>query len=526
MAACVEPGAVDQDIGFDATTGCGLDAVRKDAGDGVGHQFDVVALERPEPVAVVHQHALARRRIGRHALCEQFRVVADHLLDVRGQHGAQLIVGLADGAVGVVPGGVAPDHRQQPLARLPEHVEPEPLGVERHVVQEPVLLVADVVVVLGPRRYPRRRALEDGYALGDFGDLRDRLKRAGAGADDDDALAFEIVCRLPLRGVECGAVEGAEALDVRELRAVELPHRRDDRVGVDHVLAVGSSDLHLPVPVVYVARFEHFRGQPNVVPDVEFGCDPVEVVEQDVLAREVLRPVVGCERVRVGVVRAVHAAARISVLEPGAADVRVLVDDGVADAGLLELDRREETGHAGADHEDVELAPLCVRHVVERHPVGVFVEDLQFGREERAVAGVEFPADDEVDHLLDEFGRRRRRCRAACLAVGDQRGEAAGANGGLVGLRNAALGIAEHLARRMDVAANERGIAGHVDQRVDERRDVRFLERCLDGLIVRVDRIQCVLHGGSKSQRLARMLAQAVVLHRPDGFKYRARFLT
>ena len=45
----------------------------------------------------------------------------------------------------------------------------------------------------------------------------------------------------------------------------------------------------------------------------------------------------------------------IGVLEPGAADVGVLLDDGERDAGFLEPDGRQQPGHAGADDHHVEL---------------------------------------------------------------------------------------------------------------------------------------------------------------------------
>ena len=81
---------------------------------------------------------------------------------------------------------------------------------------------------------------------------------------------------------------------------------------------------------------------------------------QLVAQREVHRPVVRSERERVQVVRRVDARTGVAVLPPGAADggrsSRSIVN-GMP--GALEVDRRADPGHAGADDEHLEP----VRHV-------------------------------------------------------------------------------------------------------------------------------------------------------------------
>ena len=75
---------------------------------------------------------------------------------------------------------------------------------------------------------------------------------------------------------------------------------------------------------------------------------------QLVAQREVHRPVVGGERERVEVVRRVDAGARVAVVPPGAADGGVLLEIDERDAGLLQVDRRAQARHAGADDEHLE----------------------------------------------------------------------------------------------------------------------------------------------------------------------------
>ena len=259
-------------------------------------------------------------------------------------------------------------------------------------------------MVLGTRRHPRRRALEDGDAFGLRRDLRHGLEGARAGADDGDALALEVVLRFPLAGVEGDALEIIATRNVGELGPVELAHGGDDGVRSDGALAVRAAHGHAPEPVVAVAGGDHFGAEADVLAQFVFAGDAVEVVEQHALLGEVLGPVVGGEGVGVGVVRAIHAAARIAVLEPGAADASVLVEDGPGDAGLLQANGVDEARHAGAHDDDVEVLAGLRGDVLEAFdPVRVFVDELELGAEELHVVGRKLRADDEVQHLLHHF---------------------------------------------------------------------------------------------------------------------------
>ena len=161
---------------------------------------------------------------------------------------------------------------------------------------------------------------------------------------------------------------------------------------------------------------------------------------------------------------------------------------------MLQADGGEQAGHPRAHHQHVEVAPRLRWHAVEGHAVGVFVEDLQFRHQELAVAGVEFGADDEVHHLLHQRGRRLRKLPEASVPVRLQRVQGAFAHGGLVLGRNAALGIAEQLAGRADVPADQRRVAAQVNQRVDEGGNVGVRERGFEGVVRPA--VACVCRGG------------------------------
>ena len=202
-------------------------------------------------------------------------------------------------------------------------------------------------------------------------------------------------------------------------------------------------------------------------------------------------------------VRRVYPAAGVAVLVPGAADACILVDHGVADARFLQADRREDAGHAGANHEHVEVAPGGFGQVAKGYPVGILVEDLEFRHQELAVGIVKLQAGDEVHHLLDQFGRRRRQFRKPGVPVGLQGLQGLVADRRLLFGRNATLWVPEQLATRPYLAADGGRIAGQVHQGVDERRHVRLGKRGIDGLIAPGRPFGGISQGGLRRQWLA-----------------------
>src|SRR5262249_15938924 len=78
------------------------------------------------------------------------------------------------------------------------------------------------------RHDPRRRPLEGGQPSDLRLDSRDELERRGAGADDRDAAADELVRVVPGRRVELGAGERVETRDLWDRRLAERAHRADE----------------------------------------------------------------------------------------------------------------------------------------------------------------------------------------------------------------------------------------------------------------------------------------------------------
>ena len=190
---------------------------------------------------------------------------------------------------------------------------------------------------------------------------------------------------------------------------------------------------------------------------------------------EVERPVVALrERVAVVVVRVVDPAARIRVLEPGAADVGVLLDDHVVDAGLREPVRGEEARHARADDDDAEvgvggevgLAPLRAAPVV--------AAERELLLEQRQVVAHVGAADD----VLHDAQRGRRATGGggdshAVVAEADRARRArARARWPAASARHPALREREQVRVGAQVVAQQREVAGDVRERGQQRRDL------------------------------------------------------
>ena len=100
---------------------------------------------------------------------------------------------------------------------------------------QPAQAVGDVVVVVGRRSEPRRRALEH-HQLADAGAISGMNCTALAPVPMTATRLPEVDLMVPTRRVERRARERADPVDVGEGRPVELADRADDRVDLDRLL--------------------------------------------------------------------------------------------------------------------------------------------------------------------------------------------------------------------------------------------------------------------------------------------------
>ena len=152
-----------------------------------------------------------------------------------------------------------------------------------------------------------------------------------------------------------GPAKSSAALDGRERGTVQLADGAYDGVeGLGRgrsVVAARRGDPQAPLPrPVVEAGLGHLGGEADDVAQVELLGHALEVGEQVGLGREARAPCIGLgEGEAVELVGHVDPAARVHVLEPGAPDVRVLLEHRDLDPGLAQPVRRGQTRGTGAD---------------------------------------------------------------------------------------------------------------------------------------------------------------------------------
>jgi hypothetical protein len=177
--------------------------------------------------------------------------------DEVGQLAPVTVVDRIDRTLRMRPVRVLLQRLKQSVAVAPEHREAEPLGVVRHVRQQPLRLLPDRFAVAGDWPRPLRRALVDRQRTYAVGDLRHQLHHGGAGADHGHALALDLQALGPVRRVEANALEAAGAVNARQLRIAQLADGADEKARAHDAVAVGPAQLRDPLPGLFVPRRAH-----------------------------------------------------------------------------------------------------------------------------------------------------------------------------------------------------------------------------------------------------------------------------
>ena len=306
--------------------------------DRFGDQPHIGPLQGLVP-AVVDQDALAIRWVVGQAFRQQIGPVGQLAFQVLGELAALVVVAVVHGALRVRPGRVAPHRGQQPIAKTPHQAEAVPGVVVGHVVQQPLRLGADAAVVILRRPRPLRRALEHRDLARLLRHAAQQLHGTGAGADDGHVLAGQWHVVAPLGAVPMRAGEAVQAANRRQLGPVELPHGSDHRVepAADGA-ALGADDVNLPLLLVFMPLQAGGLGvEADVRQQAQVGGHFLLVAPDFVALGVVAAPAqVGRKRVAVEVIRRVDTGLGIGVLEPGAAQLGVFVDQLEGDGQLLQ----------------------------------------------------------------------------------------------------------------------------------------------------------------------------------------------
>ncbi len=185
-----------------------------------------------------------------------------------------------------------------------------------------------------------------------LGDDRDELDGAGAGPDDGDPLAGEVVAVVPPGRVEAVAGEGVDPLDPRIGLTVELTGRDDQRLALPAppVGAGGRPNAPLLVP----AALDHLDAGDDPAVDPAVACDLAQVAEDVVARRAEPLPVAALvERERVEVAGNVAGGAGVVVVVPRPAELGGAVEQrDLIEAVRLQLHAGGDPAEAGADDDD------------------------------------------------------------------------------------------------------------------------------------------------------------------------------
>ncbi len=351
------------------------------------------------------------------------------------------------------------------------------------MLHQPVEAVRHVVVIVRHREAPGGRALEDAEAGDLAGDLGHELEGAGPRADHRHSLAGQVDVMAPLGGVEGRAFEAVAALDVGQARPVELAHGGDHRIGLDLAQTILRLQRDLPDGAVLIPdHFLHLGLEADLLAQIVAVGDATEIVQQNRLGGEVLRPVVvGLEAVGVDVVGAIHPAAGIGVLQPGPANIGVLLDDLEVDAGLAEADSGQKARHARPNHQHMHAPGRFLE--LGRLPMGVLAgcAQRQFVGQKLRIALWDIRAGHKAHHPAHQVAGHRGRLDRTAFEEGGQRRLGFGAELRLLRFRNARLASRQRHIFGTPFLAQPAGVAGDVDKRGRQGRLMGAHQRLIEG---------------------------------------------
>ena len=256
----VEAGRQHQNVELVQTPVLGTHAVGLDALDGFGHQFGVGLLNR-RIERVRHDQPLAGHLVVGRQLAAQFGI-ADVALQV-----------LAAGVLDALQLLVVADHRAREA--IDETLAQMQVGLAQEIGllgEHPLLVFAEGRI--GHAKDPLRGALEQRDLRHLVDDRRHDLYRGRAGADDADALAVEAVRMIPARGVEAGAGETLQPVDLRVRWMVQHAGGRDDEIDDVGMAVLGAQ---MPFAVAVFSQI-HLAVEADEALDVVLARHMLEIV--------------------------------------------------------------------------------------------------------------------------------------------------------------------------------------------------------------------------------------------------------
>ena len=210
---------------------------------------------------------------------------------------------------------------------------------------------------------PVRGALVHGEVAGHFRSFGDDLDRARGRADDGDPLAFQCHRMIPARRVHLRAAERLNSFNGGPVRAVELAQRADENIAGESLAALrlDRPGFRVFVPV----RADGFIAEMQMRGELVAFGDLLGIGLDFGALREGAGPVYALREGKlVERHRHIAGASGIGVFIPGAADLRIAVDEVEAVTVFLQLDCGGQAAEACPDDDGMSLRqaslPDCV----------------------------------------------------------------------------------------------------------------------------------------------------------------------
>ena len=215
------------------------------------------------------------------------------------------------------------------------------------MLQEPLGVIAEMVMVAGYGTRPLRAALVNRELRNIICDCGHNLHRGGTGTDYRNALAGELQLIGPMYGVKHFTGVILHAVYARQGRQVELPHRADQRPGLNLLDAAGTFHPHTPATASLIPVCSDHAGiELDVWIQLQRRCSIFQVLLNFFAGRKITAPgVTRPERKGVGVIRRINATARVGVLQPGTPDICIFFDDPKGNTPL----QQQHAKHNSAD---------------------------------------------------------------------------------------------------------------------------------------------------------------------------------
>src|SRR5262249_52184934 len=134
-------------------------------------------------------------------------------------------------------------HDEATCEQFPPQEDPQPISAAHQGQPVEDCLLHSAVAPVWLRQYIRTTALTDVNLRGRIGVFGSEVDRAGAGADDGNALMRQVDTVVPSRGVPRWSSELSATHDVGDRWPAELANGRDDRCRSNELAVV---ELELP----------------------------------------------------------------------------------------------------------------------------------------------------------------------------------------------------------------------------------------------------------------------------------------